>query len=66
MIYSEATLQLQPIWFTGRQWADGTAMRYFKQEYREAILRQKQQDIMKRQEYFRLFPEREHQKENRL
>lgn len=43
-MYSDNTLGLNPRWFTGREWADGTAQRELKREYREAIERAKKDD----------------------
>ena len=32
-IYSEYDLELTPLWFTGREWEDGTATRVLRQQY---------------------------------
>lgn len=37
---SDAQLGLEPQWFTGKQWADGTAQKVLKQEYEDALYRQ--------------------------
>jgi len=36
-IYSEKELNLQPRWFTGQEWKNGTAERELKREYFERI-----------------------------
>jgi hypothetical protein len=37
MLVSDYNLKLFPLWFTGRQWADGTAVRVLRQQYQEAL-----------------------------
>ena len=27
----------EPVWFTGKEWDDGTAMRFFKLQYKRAL-----------------------------
>ncbi len=36
---SDHQLGLEPRWFTGKQWADGTAQKVLKQEYEDALYR---------------------------
>lgn len=36
---SDHDLGLEPRWFTGKQWADGTAQKVLKQEYEDAMYR---------------------------
>jgi hypothetical protein len=38
-IFSEVELNLPPKWFTGAEWADGTAQHFHRQEYKEATLK---------------------------
>ena len=35
-VYSEVTLGLRPRWFTGKEWANGTAQRELTFEYKKA------------------------------
>lgn len=37
MTFSETDLQLPARWFTGKEWADGTAERELKREYNAAV-----------------------------
>jgi hypothetical protein len=36
-LVSDFDLKLSPVWFTGREWADGTAVRVLRQQYQEAM-----------------------------
>lgn len=37
MVPSDKELNLEPRWFTGEEWANGTAERELRQEYYEAV-----------------------------
>jgi hypothetical protein len=39
MTFSDHDLGLKPRWFTGKEWADGTAERELIREYKEALAR---------------------------
>jgi len=38
-VKSDHQLGLQPRWFTGKQWADGTAQKVCREEYEDALFR---------------------------
>jgi hypothetical protein len=40
MIFSDARLALAPLWFTGSEWADGTAEKVLYQQYQAACARE--------------------------
>lgn len=47
MIFSEVRLGLTPKWFTGKEWADGTAERELRQEYKLACKREQAKEDAK-------------------
>lgn len=42
--YSDAELAIPSRWFTGKQWADGTAEREFKKEYHQTVHEQRRKE----------------------
>jgi hypothetical protein len=55
--FSDCTLKLGARWFTGREWANGTAERELINEYRRAVEIQEQVEMKK--------PKRQRRKEHR-
>lgn len=41
-MFSLNRLNLKTLWFTGKEWSDGTAERISKLQYREAVEREKE------------------------
>ena len=37
MLHSDHSLNLPVVWFTGKQWADGTAAKFLRQQYKTAV-----------------------------
>ncbi len=50
-MYSEIELQIQPRWFTGAQWTNGTAQRELIAEHYAAIAEAERQERKPKQKY---------------
>lgn len=50
-MHADHELDLPVRWFTGKQWADGTATRQFKQDYKEAIARKQPEQSQRKKKY---------------